>query len=160
MSAPLPVEVRIDPDAPADLTAETLRALARFTLRQAGVTGPLGVSLVIADDATIRDLHARHIGIDEPTDVLTFALAEEADAPFVSGEPAPLLGEVVVSYETAAEQAAAYGHSPAREVAFLCVHGLLHLLGHDDASEAERSAMLARQEAILAAFERQGHADA
>lgn len=160
MSDPLQVEVRIDPGAPADLTAETLRALARFTLRQAGVTGPLGVSLVIADDATIRDLHARHMGIDEPTDVLTFALDDEADGAFVSGEPAPLLGEVVVSYETAAEQAATYGHSPAREVAFLCVHGLLHLLGDDDATEAERSAMLARQAAILAAFERQGHAGA
>jgi probable rRNA maturation factor len=153
VSAPIRVSVQLHPGAPPALTPALLERLARFALAAEGVTGPLAVGLVVTDDATIQALHARHMGIDEPTDVLTFALGD--DSTFVSGETAPLLGEVVTSFETAAAQAAEYGHSPAREVCFLAVHGLLHLLGYDDATEAERAAMLARQAAILADFERQ-----
>jgi probable rRNA maturation factor len=153
VSAPVRVDVQLHPGAPPAVTPALLERLARFALAAEGVTGPLAVGLVVTDDATIQALHAWHMGIDEPTDVLTFALGD--DSTFVSGETAPLLGEVVVSFETAAAQAAEYGHSPAREVCFLAVHGLLHLLGYDDATEAERAAMLARQAAILADFERQ-----
>jgi probable rRNA maturation factor len=145
------VEVRLDEGAPAEVTAPGLRALARFTLAREGAAGPLAVSLIVTDDATIRTLHAQHLGIDAPTDVLTFALGDDDD--FVSGEAAPLLGEVVVSHQTAAAQAADYGQPAAREVRFLIVHGLLHLLGYDDAAADQRAAMLARQEAILAEFD-------
>jgi probable rRNA maturation factor len=153
VSEAIEVEIQIEPGAPEGLSPALLRDLARFVLAQEGRAGPLAVSLVVIDDPTIADLHLRHMGLAGPTDVLTFALDEE-DA-FISGEETPLLGEVVVSHETAAAQADAYGHDAAREVAFLCVHGLLHLLGYDDATDAERQAMLARQEALLSAFERQ-----
>jgi probable rRNA maturation factor len=149
----LRVDVAIAAGAPGDITAETLGALARFALRQEGRTGPLAVSLVVTDDATIQALHATHMGIDAPTDVLSFVLDD--DDAFVSAEEESILGEVVVSYETAAAQAATYGHDTTREVHFLIVHGVLHLLGYDDATDRQRSAMLARQEAILSAFERQ-----
>lgn len=153
MSATVRVSVQLHPAAPPALTSELLERVARFALAAEGVTGPLAVGLVITDDATIQELHARHMGIDEPTDVLTFALGDGET--FISAETAPLLGEVIVSVETAAAQAAAEGHSPVREVCFLVVHGLLHLLGYDDATEAERATMLARQAAILADFEHQ-----
>lgn len=152
MSEAFQVEIQLDPNAPAALRPAALAALVRFALAREGAAGPLAVSLVITDDPTIADLHARHMAVEGPTDVLTFALDDEEAFP--SGETVPLLGEVVVSHETAAAQAVAYGHGPAREVAFLCLHGVLHLLGYDDAGEAERAAMLARQEEILAAFER------
>jgi probable rRNA maturation factor len=144
--------VQLHPDAPAELTPAGLAALARSALRAEGKPGPLSLGLLVVDDATIRALHAAHMGIDEPTDALTFGL-DDGDA-FVSGEEAPLLGEVVVSFETAAAQAGDYGHTPAREVCFLIVHGVLHLLGWDDATAEARAAMLDRQAAILEAFER------
>jgi probable rRNA maturation factor len=152
MSAAPHIEVDLGAGAPPELTAASLRCLARFTLAAEGVTRPLAVSLVITDDATIQALHAAHMGIDEPTDVLTFPLDD--DKSFLSAEAVPLLGEVVVSCETAAAQAATYGQTPSREVGFLVVHGLLHLLGYDDATPEARARMLARQEALLDAFER------
>jgi rRNA maturation RNase YbeY len=66
------------------------------------------------------------------------------------------LGDVVISYDTAAMQASDYGHSPAAEVDVLLVHGLLHLLGYDDHDPAERERMHGRQDALLAAFAREG----
>lgn len=152
MSAAPRVEIALATGAPSDLTAADLRALAEFTLRAEGVTRPLAVSLVVTDDATMRTLHAAHLGIDEPTDVLTFPL--EDDDAFLAAEAVPLLGEVIVSHQTAAAQAASYGQTASREVRFLLVHGLLHLLGYDDATPEERARMLARQEALLADFER------
>jgi len=65
------------------------------------------------------------------------------------------LGDVVISYDTAATQAADYGHAPAAEVDVLLVHGLLHLLGYDDTADAARAAMHGRQDVLLAAFGRQ-----
>jgi probable rRNA maturation factor len=137
------VDVRLDPLAPAGLTSERLAALARFALEREGVSGPVAVGLAIVDDATIQALHGRHLAIDEPTDVLTFALAD--DDAFVSGEMTPLLGDVIVSHETAAAQATDYGHSPSREVAFLVLHGLLHLLGWSDDRDADRAMLPAGQ---------------
>jgi probable rRNA maturation factor len=154
MSSECWVEVQIADGAPPDLTPALLHRLACFTVQWMGVDSPLTVSLVVTDDATIQRLHAHHMGINEPTDVLTFALDDGDD--FVSaeagGEP-PLLGEVVVSFERAAEQAAAYHQTVTREVCFLVVHGLLHLLGYDDATDEQRATMLAQQEVILNAFE-------
>jgi probable rRNA maturation factor len=150
---PIAVDVQLSPGAPAELTPAGLAALARHALRAEGRPGPLSVGLLVVDDATIQALHAAHMGIDEPTDALTFAFDD--GAAFVSGEAAPLLGEVVVSFETAAIQAGDYGHSPAREVQFLIVHGLLHLLGWDDATAASRTEMLDRQATILAEFDRE-----
>ncbi|MCC6626875.1 MAG: rRNA maturation RNase YbeY [Chloroflexi bacterium] len=140
------------PGTPPDIVADVLAALVAFTLATEGVRDPVGVSVVVVDDATIQALHARHMGLDTPTDVLTFDLAGDG---FVSGEPAPMLGEVIVSHETALVQAADAGHSLAHEVAFLVVHGVLHLLGHDDATPAQRAAMHAHQEALLTAFDAQ-----
>jgi probable rRNA maturation factor len=71
------------------------------------------------------------------------------------GWPASL-GDVVISYDTAAMQASDYGHSPAAEVDVLLVHGLLHLLGYDDHDPAERERMHGRQDELLAAFAREG----
>jgi probable rRNA maturation factor len=152
MSVAPHVEIDLAAGAPPELSPTDLRCLARFTLAAEGVTQPLAVSLIVTDDATIQALHARHMGIDEPTDVLTFSLDD--DESFLSAEAVPLLGEVVVSYETAAAQADAYGQTPSREVYFLLVHGLLHLLGYDDATPEARAGMLAQQEALLEAFER------
>lgn len=145
------IDLRLGAGTPSGLQHERLRALIRFALAAEGRTDRPRISFVFVDDATIQRLHAVHMALDEPTDVLTFAL-DEPDG-FISGEREPLLGEVVISHETAAEQAIEAGHSVERELAFLCLHGLLHLLGYSDTDEMARAAMLARQEQLLRAFE-------
>jgi len=104
------------------------------------------VSITITDDGAIREINREHRGIDRPTDVLSFPMFDED---FGDGEDA-ILGDIVLSLEKAVEQAEAYGHSLRREIAFLTVHSVLHLLGYDhEEGKAEESEMFSRQEAIL-----------
>lgn len=123
------------------------------------VDAPLAVGLVITDDDGIRELNLRHRGIDAPTDVLSFPLQEyeapgelKAAFPQPPGEPLHL-GDIVISYERAVEQAQSFGHSLNRELGFLVVHGAMHLLGydHEDPSEAER--MRREEETVLQRLE-------
>lgn len=101
------------------------------------------------DDATIRDLNARYRGIDVPTDVLSFAqdlpLALSADHP-------RLLGDVVISLDTAARQAQAAGHTLDDEVVILVMHGVLHLLGYDDATTEGYQEMVRKGAALWERF--------
>jgi probable rRNA maturation factor len=103
------------------------------------------VSVLLTDDAGIRELNLSYRGQDRATDVLSFS-QQEGDP--MAGAP-ELLGDIVVSIERAAEQAARYGHSTAREVGFLSVHGLLHLLGYDHEDPDEEAVMMATAERIL-----------
>src|SRR5690606_21198778 len=106
-------------------------------------------------DEEIRVLNRDYRGKDAPTDVLSFPLWEPEEVADIRAHPEryperPLLvGDVVISVETAARQAEEYGHGLERELAYLCVHGMLHLLGYDHEDEAARAAMRAREEAIL-----------
>jgi probable rRNA maturation factor len=133
---------------------DELRATVLRALEAEGVAGPVALTVVVVDDATIHDLNRRFLDHDEPTDVITFPLDGDAGdgAGFVlPGEGAfRQLGEIYVSCERAAAQSGDWGGDPAREVRFLVVHGVLHLLGWDDATPEDRARMLARQEAILA----------
>ena len=102
------------------------------------------------DDKKIQELNRDYRGIDRPTDVLSFPLREavEDEGPKVSVDEW-LLGDIVVSMETALRQAEEYGHSLERELGFLIVHGCLHLLGYDHQREEERQVMREKEEAIL-----------
>lgn len=115
--------------------------------------GEVVVSLV--DDATIQELNRNYRDKDVPTDVLSFAMEESLeDEPEIffdeeEGEPLPMLGDIIISVPTAKRQAEEYGHSLAREIAFLAVHGFLHLIGYDHMTEEDEKDMFARQDAIL-----------
>jgi len=108
-----------------------------------------GVGVVVTGDATVRDLNRRYRGEDAPTDVLSFSQRENGGE-FVlpPGEPARL-GDVIISLPAARRQARRVGHSLQREIALLLVHGLLHLLGYDHATDAEARVMESRQAALL-----------
>lgn len=107
------------------------------------------VSLVFADDEYIRELNLEYRGKDMSTDVLSFAL-DEGDEPKVVGGPEEvLLGDIIISLETASRQAEEFGHSLERELAYLTVHGLLHLLGYDHGSEPEKLRMREQEERVL-----------
>lgn len=107
-------------------------------LRHEGVPDDPEISIVLCDDAFIQTLNAEYRGQHKPTDVLSFA----------QGDP-DLLGDIVISLPMAARQAQAAGWTLENEVALLGVHGLLHLLGHDDETEAGAWQMQAKTEAAL-----------
>jgi probable rRNA maturation factor len=113
--------------------------------------GTLYLSLVLTDDETIARLNRVYRGVDAPTDVLSFPQLDPAAAA-PEGAPA-MLGDIVVSLPRAAKQAEEYGHSYRRELGFLLVHGLLHLLGYDHENPADAALMEERQEAIMRALD-------
>ncbi len=113
------------------------------------------LGIILVDNEYIQDLNLKYRGIDQPTDVLSFAMNEgvaESPAFEIQGEPV-LLGDVYVSVERAVEQAESYGHSFSRELCYLGTHGLLHLLGYDHQTPAETELMRAEEEKIMQQFE-------
>jgi len=100
----------------------------------------------VTDAEEIQRLNAGYRNIDRVTDVLTFP-AWEGDA--ILCPPDGYLGDIAICFERAHEQALEYGHSLERELAFLAVHGALHLLGYDHMQPDDEKAMLARQDEIL-----------
>jgi probable rRNA maturation factor len=143
------IDVRIAPAFRAAVRAAWLRAVARLVLAAEDV-GPVQVGVIVADDETVRDLNQRFLGLDEPTDVLSFGLAAADEAPFALPPEEASLGDVVIAYPTAMRQADEAGRTVEAEVAHLLVHGLLHLLGHDHQRPEEEAAMRGREEEILA----------
>ncbi len=119
------------------------------------------VSLILTDNAAIREINLENRGIDSATDVLSFPmftypapseyhLLDSQLTGCVNPETdAVILGDMVLSVEKVLEQAAAFGHSAKREYAFLIVHSMLHLLGYDHMEENERLQMEERQRLIL-----------
>ena len=109
------------------------------------------ISVTFTDNEGIREINREHREIDAPTDVLSFPiLGDDEDGDVNPGTGAVILGDIVLSLERAREQAAEFGHSFTREVAFLTVHSVLHLLGYDHVnSEEEDKEMRTRQHAIL-----------
>ena len=143
------IDVRIAPTFRAAVRSAWLRATARRVLAVEGVARLAQVGIVVADDETVRGLNQRFLGRDEPTDVLSFGLAEANEAPFALPEEEASLGEVVIAYPTAARQAEESGRTIEAEVAHLLVHGLLHLLGYDHERPEDEAAMRRREEEIL-----------
>lgn len=107
------------------------------------------VSVTLTDNAYIHRLNKEYRGIDRPTDVLSFALNEGEEPATEGGPDINVLGDLIISVERAEEQAKEYGHSVRREVAFLTVHGMLHLLGYDHMQDEEREEMEAEQRFVM-----------
>ncbi|MHB1980915.1 MAG: rRNA maturation RNase YbeY [Sulfobacillus sp.] len=127
----------------AELTPGLLLLTERAVESVLSVSGQGGkeVSVAVVDDLRMRELNRTYRHLDKTTDVLSFVLADSPQD--------PLLGEVVISLPRAIEQAERFGHSLLREMAFLAVHGTLHLCGHDhETADAERE-MTRRAEAVL-----------
>ncbi len=140
-------EVDVDPVAP--VKEDDLVALAEFVLEAEEMFGPWAVAFVLVDDARLKRFHRDFMGIDDPTDVITFAADPDDGEP---GQPT-MGGDIIISVDRAVDQAASNGNAPARELLFVAVHGLLHLTGWVDRSDAERAAMLARGDDLLRRFE-------
>lgn len=131
---------------------EWVRKIAREVLKAEGVASPLEMSLVFTDSETVQKLNRDYRGVDEPTDVLAFyMLPEKETAPSFVLPPDGVtrLGEVIVSYPQAVEQAKEQGHSVNKELALLIIHGILHLLGYDHEQPEEEAKMRAREKELL-----------
>ena len=127
-----------------------IRHCCRATLANENIKSDAEVSVTFVDNEQIRALNAQYRNKDSATDVLSFPLGEngEWDTNLDSGNI--MLGDIVISVERAIEQAEMYNHSLRREIGFLTVHSMLHLLGYDHVnSEQEDADMRARQRDIL-----------
>jgi probable rRNA maturation factor len=147
------VDVQIDERFADVADVELIEKAVAATLAGESVADPVEVSVLVTDDAALHALNRDYRGVDAPTDVLSFA-AEEGDVSgpaFVLPPDAPrYLGDIAISFERVLAQAAEYGHSRERELAYLTAHGVLHLLGYDHERGAEdAAAMRAREEATM-----------
>ena len=123
-----------------------IKRAVNASLDYEGFERPCEISVTLTDNKTIHGINKEHRGVDRPTDVLSFPIFDDE---FDNGELC-VLGDIVLSLEKAASQAEEYGHSFERELAFLCVHSMLHLLGYDhEEGAAEESEMFEKQEQIL-----------
>ena len=129
-----------------------VREAVESTLDYEQYGNPCEVSVSFVDNDEIRDLNKKFRGIDKATDVLSFPLFDydgESEEPPVD-EMLGMLGDIVLSLEQADAQAKEYGHSFEREVAFLTVHSMLHLLGYDhETGEEDEADMRRRQSEIM-----------
>ena len=128
--------------------AANVRAAAEKAAELYGVP-TAEVSITLTDNAYIHALNRRYRNIDRPTDVLSFALNEGVEPEVKNGPAINVLGDIIISVERAQAQAAEYGHSLRREMAFLTVHGMLHLLGYDHIDAADRAEMQQEEKYVM-----------
>ena len=127
-------------------TRALMQTCSQAAQRAEGVTLPLSVFIRVTDDDEIRTINREQRGKDAATDVLSFP-ASEGEA--IAAPPDGYLGDLAVCLSRAAEQAERYGHPLERELAFLAVHGTLHLLGFDHMTAPQEEQMRARQREIM-----------
>jgi probable rRNA maturation factor len=124
------------PDA---VTEERISDLVTFCLSEEHASGPWQVAIAFVDEREIGLLHDQFMGDPSPTDIITFPY----DDPDFSG------GDIAICVTVASDNAHEQGNSLSKELGFLVLHGMLHLLDYDDTADADRAAMLARQQVIL-----------
>jgi probable rRNA maturation factor len=142
-SAPLDLVFSLvrEAKAPSGITSDDLEHFTAYVLNELGATGSWEITVALVDDARLQALHRDFMDVDAPTDIMTFPTGDEGEFP--QG------GELVISVDHAQTQSEAWGHSPAEEIRFLTIHGLLHLLGWRDEIESDRTRMLERQQTLL-----------
>ena len=127
-----------------------IRDLITIGLKHEKVEEDCEISITFVSNEKIQEINKEYRGKDKPTDVISFALEEGDEEEVIIGAPETrVLGDIIISIEKTREQAEEYGHSFERELGFLAVHGLLHLLGYDHGTEEEEKEMFSKQENIL-----------
>jgi len=138
------IYIETNPSIQQTLPIELLRGAALTALEQQSASVDVDLTIVLTDDDQIRELNRDYLGLDNPTDVLSFP-AQEIDPE----TGVPYLGDILISLPRATEQARLAGHTLAAEAQLLVVHGILHLLGHDHAEAEEKAKMWTAQAEVL-----------
>ena len=139
-----------------------INSVCELALKEEEVNVKHQISLVFVDNAEIKEINKETRGIDKETDVLSFPMLDydkgnvfknqyigyEFDETYLDGDEL-VLGDIVLSLEKALEQSNEFNHSFEREVCYLCVHSILHLLGYDHMEDKEKEIMREREEYIL-----------
>lgn len=125
-------------------------------LRHENIETGCEVNILLTDDASIKEINSEFRKVDAPTDVLSFPMADiikgeikDDGGDYDIDEGLLMIGDIVISTETALRQSEMYGHSFEREIAFLTAHGVFHLLGYDHMEKDDEAEMMAKQEAVL-----------
>ena len=146
------IEVSVEEKFRGLVDEEWMRRITRQVLKAENVAPPYEMSLVFTDSETVQRLNRDYRGVDEPTDVLAFHMLPQKEAgSFFALPPDGVLrlGEVIISYPQAVEQAKEQGHSVEQELALLIIHGILHLLGYAHEKPEEEAKMRAREKELL-----------
>ena len=144
--------IQIDKNFQKYLRKEWLHRVVEHSFAAQDIGSEVELGLLITDDETVRKLNQKYRGVDEPTDVLSFAFVERkpGSSPFITPPDGLLhLGEVVISYPQAVRQAEENNHKVEEEIALLVIHGILHLLGYEHDEPAREREMSALEERIL-----------
>lgn len=127
-----------------------IRKACSYTLKSESFEGDAQIDVSIVDDEQIKEINSECRNINSATDVLSFPLGENGNYDIDLSTGAYMLGDVVLSAEHAIAQAEAFGHSVEREMAYLTVHSVLHLLGYDHIhSDAEKAVMRRHEEKVM-----------
>ena len=138
------VYIQLVDDTISPLDLDQIKTAAAEAMRAAGAPPDSDLTVVLTDDAELHRLNRQYLGIDAPTDVLSFS------ADFIDPDSHNLyLGDILISVERARRQAEMHSHSAKQELLLLVVHGVLHLLGHDHAEAVEKERMWILQDQIL-----------
>lgn len=148
-----------------DKLNDLVRTVIDYALKEEGVRIPYEISLLYVNNEEIKEINGLHRDIDKETDVLSFPMLEYSKGKVFKDiyinqmfpqeffdDEYLVLGDIVISLEKAKAQCEEYNHNFNREVLYLCVHSVLHLLGYDHMEEEEKKIMRKREEEILGAF--------
>ena len=130
-------------------TQNLLKYVIREALYMLGINCSTEVSVTLTDDEAIHKRNLTHRGVDRPTDVLSFPQYSEEEIDSFDKNDIAALGDIVISAERARAQSVEYGHSYTREMAFLAVHSVLHLIGYVHVTKDEEKVMCEMQKYIL-----------
>lgn len=148
-SLELDLTVEVDGTVSMPVAEADLHALAVSALEREGHSGEWQLSILFTSDPRMQEMHLEFMGLDSPTDIMTFPYEDDG---FGHEEVAAQGGDVVISVDTARENAAEHGWTVSDELLFLELHGILHILGWDDTDPEDRRRMLERQRNLLDAW--------
>ena len=134
-----------------DNQMKIVEELLQFAADTEGVTEGAELSVTFVTNERIQEVNREYRDKDQPTDVISFALEEmgEGELEIIGTDQPRVLGDIIISIPRTREQAEEYGHSFMRELGFLSVHGLLHLLGYDHMTDSDEKVMFTKQKEIL-----------
>ncbi len=147
MAITIDIDNRQDALTITETSVKLIRQAIAFCYQMENYPDHYQVSLSFVDNEEIHDLNRKYRGKDEPTDVLSFPV--DSDSPEVDEK---LLGDIVISTEKIIEQTEEYGHSVNREMIYLLVHSILHLMGYDHKDEENKKIMRRKEEQVMEAM--------